>query len=130
MMYNSIAYIIYLSFCLITILWVGKILHRNGKHFLFGECADEAMSEAANNLLYVGYCLINIGFAFYFLNTCETLTNYVQVFEFIVSSEGSILITLSVMHFLNMILAPKIITFFIKKRGFFGQGPNNNNINN
>lgn len=112
-MYNVIAYIIYLCLSLIIVLRVGRILHRNGKDYLFGECHDQAASEATNNLLYVGYCLINTGFAFYFLNSCETLTNFTEILEFITDSEGSIIISLGAMHFVNMLLAPKIITFFL-----------------
>jgi len=115
-MYNIIAYLIYLSLSLTIVLWVGKILHTNGRAYLFEECHDHLVSEAANNILYLGYCLINTGFAFYFLNGCETLKNFTEVTEFITDSEGSIIISLGVMHFLNMLLAPKIITFFLKNR--------------
>jgi hypothetical protein len=115
-MYNVIAYIIYLFLTLITVLWIGKILHRNGKNYLFAECPDKNLSEASNNFLYVGYCLVNSGFAFYFMNTCETLKNLAEVFEFISRSTGIIYASLGAMHFVNMLLAPKIINLFINKR--------------
>lgn len=115
-MYNIIAYIIYLSLTLITVLWVGKILHRNGKDYLFAECPNKGLSEASNNFLYVGYCLVNSGFAFYFLNTCETLKDFMEVSEFISHSTGIIYASLGAMHFVNMLLAPKIINLFINKR--------------
>jgi len=115
-MYNVIAYIIYLSLTLITVLWVGKILHRNGKDYLFAECADKNLSEASNNFLYTGYCLVNSGFAFYFLNTCETLKNLNDLVEFITNSTGIIYASLGAMHFVNMLLAPTIINLFISKR--------------
>lgn len=115
-MYQIIAYIIYLSFSLITVLIVGKNLHRNGKEFLFAECPDENLSTSANNFLYIGYCLVNTGFAFYFLNSADTITDFSQVIEFIATSEGIIYLSLGFLHVLNVILAPRIISFFLSKK--------------
>ena len=111
-MYNSIAYIIYLFCSLVVVIWVGRLLHKNGKLFLEETCPDKHLADNTNNLLYVGYCLMNSGFAFYQLNSLETLKNFTDVIEFVASSEGFILITLGLMHFLNMLIVPKIILFF------------------
>ena len=112
LMYNSIAYIIYLLCSLIVVIWVGRTLHRNGKLFLEETCPDKHLADSTNNLLYVGYCLLNTGFAFYQLNSFQTLKSFTQVIEFVASSEGFILITLGIMHFLNMLIVPKIIMYF------------------
>jgi hypothetical protein len=128
-MYNIIAYIIYLSLSLFTVLWVGKILRRNGKDYLFAECPDRSLSEASNNFLYIGFCLLNSGFAFYFLNTCETLLNFVDVIEFITCTTGFIYVTLGFIHFINMLLAPRIINLFISKRNI-NQSPTKNGTQN
>lgn len=115
-MYQILAYSIYLSLSLLTVLVVGKNLHRNGKEFLFGECPDEALSNSTNNLLYIGYCLVNTGFAFYFLNASGTISSFAQVLEFIATSEGIIFVSLGVLHILNVLLAPRIISFFLAKK--------------
>jgi len=115
-MYQILAYIIYLSLSLLTVLVVGRNLHRNGKEFLFGECPDEALSNSTNNLLYIGYCLVNTGFAFYFLNASGTIGSFAQLLEFIATSEGIIFLSLGVLHILNVILAPRIISFFLAKK--------------
>lgn len=115
-MYQIVAYIIYLSFSLITVLVVGKNLHRNGKEFLFAECPDENLSTSANNFLYIGYCLVNTGFAFYFLNSADSITTLSEVIEFIATSEGIIFLSLGFLHVLNVILAPRIISFFLSKK--------------
>ncbi|MBS1635004.1 MAG: hypothetical protein JST26_03710 [Bacteroidetes bacterium] len=114
-MYTIIAYILYLLCSFLIVVWVGKILHTNGRAYLFEECPDKAISEAANNLLYVGYCLVNTGFAFYHLDTCGQMSGIADVVEFMADSEGFILITLSILHFINMFFAPKIISLFIKR---------------
>jgi hypothetical protein len=115
-MYHITAYFIYLGFSFITILIVGKILHRNGKTFLFAECPDEQLNTSANNFLYIGYCLVNTGFAFYFLNSTQVISNFSQLTEFIASSQGIIFLSLGFMHIVNVILAPRIISFFLSKK--------------
>lgn len=115
-MYTVIAYIIYLACSAVTVLIVGKSLHRNGKTYLFGECIDEQMSTSANNFLYVGYCLVNTGFAFFFLRTTTALTSFAQVAEFIATSQGIIFLSLGIMHFINVLFAPKIILYFLDKK--------------
>lgn len=115
-MYQILAYIIYLTFSLITVLVVGKSLHRQGKVFLFAECPDEDLSNSANNFLYIGYCLVNTGFAFFFLNTTGSISNFMELLEFIATSEGIIYISLGFMHVLNVIFAPRIISFFLAKK--------------
>jgi hypothetical protein len=115
-MYTIFAYIIYLSFSAITVIVVGKSLHRNGKHYLFGECSNEEMSDSANNFLYVGYCLVNTGFAFFFLNSAGNMTELSQVLEFISYSQGTIFFSLGLMHFVNIIFAPRIIMYFLNKK--------------
>jgi hypothetical protein len=115
-MYNIVAYLVYLGLSLIVVLWVGKILHRNGKEYLFAECHNKQLSGNANNILYIGYVLVNTGFAFYFMNRGNKLYNFIEVAEYISFCFGYILSTLGIMHFINMILAPRITSLFIKKQ--------------
>ncbi|MBA3665470.1 MAG: hypothetical protein H0W61_14840 [Bacteroidetes bacterium] len=115
-MYIITAYSIYLFCSLITVLVVGKSLHRNGKSYLFGECPDEAMSTSANNFLYTGYCLVNSAFALFFLRTTSSLHTWTEVFEFISFSQGFIFLSLGLLHMVNIIFAPKIIQHFLNKK--------------
>lgn len=115
-MYQILSYIIYLAFSLITVLVVGKNLHKNGKVFLFAECPDENLSTSANNFLYIGYCLVNSGFALFFLNSTSTISTFSQLIEFITTSQGIIFISLGILHVLNIIFAPRIISFFLNKK--------------
>lgn len=115
-MYTIIAYIVYLLLSLITVFIVGKVLHTNGKTYLFGECPDKELSYSANNFLYVGYCLINCAFALFFLRATTGIESFSQVLEFIATSQGFIFFTLGIMHFVNIIFAPLIINYFFKKK--------------
>lgn len=117
-MYNSIGYIIYILISIWLILYVGKLFHVYGEDFLFHECPEKQTSHAANNILYVCYCLVNIGLTLYFLNTCSLLNNLIEVIEFISRSFSFILILLSILHILNMFFAPLIINFYLKNKSF------------
>jgi hypothetical protein len=102
-------------FSLLTVIVVGKILHRNGETFLFAECPDKQLSQSANNFLYIGYCLVNTGFAFYFLNSSNHIDTLSETIEFIATSEG-IILSLGIMHIFNIIFAPRILSFFLSKK--------------
>jgi hypothetical protein len=115
-MYAIAAYSIYLICSLITVIVVGKTLHTNGKVYLFGECSSGEMSASANNFLYVGYCLVNTGFAFYFLQSAENLNSITRLLEFILESQGIIFFSLGILHVVNLIYVPKIIIYFLNKR--------------
>lgn len=115
-MYVIAGYSIYLICSLVTVLYVGRTLHSNGKVYLFSECSSIEMSNSANNFLYVGYCLVNTGFAFFFLQTTNQVDSFTKLLEFILESQGIIFFSLGIMHFINVIFAPKIIMYFLNKR--------------
>ncbi|MFL5752828.1 MAG: hypothetical protein ACJ76F_05430 [Bacteroidia bacterium] len=110
-MFNLIAYSIYLSIALITVLWVGKILYRNGRFFLLETFTHEVLADSVNRILYLGYCLVNSGCAFYHLNTCTTLVNYQQLLEFISSSCGQLYLIIGFMHLENLFLIQSLKPF-------------------
>ena len=61
--------VLYAAYLLITItvtIWVARTLFRNGKLFLVDIFhGNKELAEAVNNLLLVGFYLINIGYAVY-----------------------------------------------------------------
>lgn len=115
-MYTITAYILYLVCSIITIFIVGGILHRNGKIYLFGGCPDAELSNSANNFLYLCYCLLNTAFALFFLGRHPGVSTFNQVIEFIVGSQGTIFLSLGVIHVINIIFAPKILLHFLNKK--------------
>ncbi len=115
-MYTITAYLIYLFLGLVTVFIVGTNLHRNGKNFLFGECPDASISDSANNFLYVGYCLVNSAFALFFLRSAGDLDSFREIIEFICASQGTIFISLGVLHLLNLLFAPRIINHIFRKK--------------
>jgi hypothetical protein len=115
-MWTFIAYFIYLILSLLTVFVVGRSLHAQGKVYLFGECPDHAISDSANNFLYVCYCLVNTGFALFFLNSGDTIHSFKDVLEFVFFTQGIIFTCLGVLHFLNVLFAPKIVQHYLQKK--------------
>ncbi|MGN6477168.1 MAG: hypothetical protein ACTHKV_08080, partial [Flavipsychrobacter sp.] len=59
-----ILYSFYLVITICVTIWVARTLFRNGKLFLIDIFhGDKDLAQAVNNLLLVGFYLINIGYA-------------------------------------------------------------------
>jgi hypothetical protein len=84
-------------------VWVARTLHRNGRLFLvdaFG--GNQAMADAVNHLLLVGFYLVNLGFVLLFLRVGSMPANAVEGLEYVSTKLGVVLLVLGAMHFFNM----------------------------
>lgn len=93
----------YLAISVWFTLWVGRNLHRNGRVFIiqaFNGNEDEA--DAVNQLLLVGFYLVNFGI----VSLCVSLgghpENLIQLLESLAVKIGGILVVLGGMHYYNM----------------------------
>src|ERR1043165_5347874 len=105
-------YSLYLLITICLTVWVARTLFRNGKLFLIDIFHGNGdLAQAVNNLLLVGFYLINIGYAVYTLRIWDTAVNGRQVVEILSLKIGAIILILGAMHFLNM-----FIFFRLRKR--------------
>ena len=107
MTYNILAYLIYGLLTSITIFYVGKVLHRNGRHYMLRALQDEEMGDFINDGLLVGYYLVNVGYVFITIKFWEAIQNVQQLVEMVSEKTGIILLLLGLLHFFN-ILALKL----------------------
>lgn len=107
--------VLYLLYLLITItvtVWVAHMLFKNGKVFLIDIFhGNTELADAVNNLLWVGFYLINIGYAVYTLQIVSEVETARRVIEILSLKIGAIILILGGMHFLNM-----FIFFRLRKR--------------
>lgn len=107
--------VLYLLYLLITItvtVWVAHMLFKNGKVFLIDIFhGNKELADAVNNLLWVGFYLINIGYAVYTLQIVSEVETARKVIEILSLKIGAIILILGGMHFLNM-----FIFFRLRKR--------------
>lgn len=98
-----ITYTLYLLISISLTVWVARALFKNGKVFLIDIFhGNQVLADSVNNLLLVGFYLINIGYAVYTLQIYSTIVNFQQVIEELSVKIGVIILILGAMHFFNL----------------------------
>jgi len=112
MSYILTLYANYLVLTLILTIWVARTLFRNGKVFLIDIFhGNKELAQAVNNLLLVGFYLVNLGYAIYTLRVEFAINNTRQLIEELSVKIGAIILILGGMHFFNM-----LVFFKLRKR--------------
>jgi hypothetical protein len=100
---NTLAYIIYLFITYLVTVHVGLIFYRNGRVYILNLLHDDVqLTDSINRILLTGYYLLNLGYAALMLRSWQTITGWSGLVASIGSMTGKIILTLAVMHFLNM----------------------------
>lgn len=99
----ALVYGLYLAITVTLTVCVARTLHRNGRLFLIDAFhGNEAMADAVNTLLVVGFYLVNFGFVALFLRFGEKPAGLTDGIEYIATKVGVVLLVLGAMHFFNM----------------------------
>jgi hypothetical protein len=103
-----VVYVLYGTAAVALIVWLARTLFRNGQVFLddvFEERPE--MAHAVNRLLVIGFYMLNLGYAFLLLPG-ERPEDAVAASELLIRKFGILLVSLGVIHFLNMYVFWKI----------------------
>ena len=112
MNYIIITYSFYLAITIALTVWVARTLFKNGKVFLIDIFhGNKELADSVNNLLLVGFYLINIGYAVYTLQVTHGIANVQEVIESLSLKIGLIILILGAMHFFNL-----YIFFMLRKK--------------
>ncbi|MFC7217371.1 hypothetical protein ACFQLX_04170 [Streptomyces polyrhachis] len=96
-------YVLYLVVSIGLTVWVARTLSRNGRVFLADVLrGNEPLADAVNQLLVVGFYLVNLGFVALFLKTGATIDDQQQVVETLAGKLGIVLLALGAMHLANV----------------------------
>ncbi len=107
-----ITYSLYLLISICLTIWVAKTLFNNGKVFLYDIFhGNKELADSVNQLLLVGFYLINIGYAVYTLQITVSINNVREIIENLSLKIGLIILILGCMHFMNL-----YIFFNLRKR--------------
>lgn len=83
-------------------VWLARTLFHNGAVFLDDVFVDNpALAAAVNRLLVVGFYMLNLGYAALLLEA-ESAPDAVRAVEVLARKLGVLLVSLGVLHFLNM----------------------------
>ncbi|WP_327415917.1 hypothetical protein [Streptomyces sp. NBC_01233] len=98
-----VTYVIYLLISIGLTVWVARTLSRNGRVFI-GDVlqGNEKLADAVNQLLVVGFYLVNIGFVTLYLRSSEEVDSARGLFEALSVKLGVVLLVLGVMHLGNV----------------------------
>lgn len=112
-------YGLYLMIALPLTIWVARNLFRNGRIFLV-DCfhGNESLADSVNQLLVVGFYLVNFGFVSLYLKLADEVHEIRGIFEALSGKLGVILLVLGGMHFFNLLVFTKM-----RKRATWDQAP-------
>lgn len=107
-------YAFYAAVAIGLVVWLARTLYRNGEIFLDDVFEDEGLAAAVNHLLVVGFYLLNLGYALllYKITPSAALTT---AFNDLVTTFGALLLSLGVIHLLNMFVFWRIRTYRDRK---------------
>ena len=108
-MYAVSAYIAYLLISISVTIWVARALSRNGRVFLIDTFLhNEPLADAVNNLLVVGFYLINVGYVALALRYGARPTDPAETIGTMSTKVGLVLFVLGGMHFFNLYVFSKM----------------------
>lgn len=100
-----VIYVLYGVAAIGLTVWLAKTLFSNGAVFLEGVFKDNhELAEALNRLLVTGFYMLNLGYAFLIFKTNGRPVGAVDSIELLVNKMGILLVSLGLIHFLNMIV--------------------------
>lgn len=104
----SVVYVLYALASVGLTIWLARTLAANGRLFLEDVFADSpGLAAAVNKLLVVGFYLVNFGYACLLLQGGYA-PNARGAIETLAGKLGALLLSLAVMHFLNMFIFARI----------------------
>jgi hypothetical protein len=102
-------YLTYLAISIALTVWVARTLHASGRIFLLDAFhGNEALADSVNQLLVVGFYLINIGYIAIALKTEQPLATIREAIELESQKIGVVLLILGFMHFFNMFVLARM----------------------
>lgn len=112
-MSDILSYVIYTSVSLIITVYVGYQLHRDGRLLLIYFFKNIEFVEKLNNVLLLGYYLVNIGYVFYAISSWRITNNPILMS---LQKISIILLILGYLHYQNIIFIYLFFKFKLLKK--------------
>lgn len=103
MNYNIITYLIYLPIIAFIMLKVGWLFYKNGEAYLISLLkGDLPLVKNVNNLLLIGYYLVNLGYAIITISNWENINSVLEMINTLTHIIGKIILLLAILHYNNI----------------------------
>ena len=107
-----IVYVVYVLLAVALIIWLGVVLHRDGRIFLNDVFRQQAsLADAVSKLLVTGFLVFTLGYALLLLRI-DAAASPVDALRSAVRQFGLLLLSLGALHSLNM-----LILLQVRRRG-------------
>jgi hypothetical protein len=104
-----VTYLLYLVISVALTVWVARTLFKNGRLFLVDVFhGNEALADSVNQLLVVGFYLVNLGYVSLALKISSDVYGVRGSIEALAAKVGLVLLVLGGMHFFNLYLFNRI----------------------
>jgi hypothetical protein len=102
-------YLTYLLISVVLTIWVGRTLSSNGRVFLADVFKDsESLAKAMNQLLVVGFYLVNLGLVALLLTTGSPVTDLRSAIETLSIKVGTVLMIVGALHLGNVLIFSRV----------------------
>ena len=101
-------YLIYAATAVTLVIFLARTLHKNGQVFLDEAFDQPDLAQSVNQLLVIGFYLLNLGYALLVYQLQPTYESLTLAFNELVVKLGVLLLSLGVIHLLNMFVFWKI----------------------
>ena len=116
-------YFVYLAASIVVTVWVARALHTRGRIFLVTSFhGNERIADAVNDLLVVGFYLINFGYVTLALKYGAKPTTLQASIEFLATKIGLVMVILGAMHCFNLVVFTRISSHLLR-RSPHGESP-------
>jgi hypothetical protein len=95
-------YLAYLAISVGLTVWVATTLSRNGQVFLEDVFSDTKLAKAVNQLLVMGFYLLNLGYVAVAMRSAGAVPDASRALETLSWKIGLVLLVLGVLHFFNV----------------------------
>jgi hypothetical protein len=100
---DLLAHIIYLLLTYLITVHVGWRFYTHGRVYILALLhQNEALTDAVNRLLLVGYYLLNLGYAALMIKLWQRVDTLSAMMGMLAQKVGTIMLTLACIHFCNM----------------------------
>jgi hypothetical protein len=100
---NIAAYAFYIIITYLITVHVGRVFYKNGRHYILSILrGDEPLTDFINKILLIGYYLMNLGYATIMLSFWKTISTWTELVSTVSTMTGRIILSLAIMHFINM----------------------------
>ena len=107
---NIIGYVIYLLITTFIIINVGKICYQNGNIYVAQLIPEhEDLCQKTNQVLLIGYYLLNLGYCAMTLISWDKIISYSQLVEVISIKTATIICIIAMLHYFNIFILTKYI---------------------